>query len=142
MTALAWIALAGVLAAAEIFAPGAILIWFAFGAVMVSLAAWLFPEMLWQVQISIFLIASILSLFGWRMRSASRTDPDPAESMNNLLQNHIGRTGVLTNAISHGEGRVKLGDTTWSVTGPDLPENSAVRIVAIRDGMLVCESAG
>ena len=40
----------------------------------------------------------------------------------------IGRTATLTEPITEGRGRIKLGDTMWRVTGPDLPAGTQVRV--------------
>ena len=36
---------------------------------------------------------------------------------------------------------MRLGDTTWPVAGPDLPEGASVRVVGVEDGRLVVEPA-
>ena len=42
----------------------------------------------------------------------------------------------LETAIINGQGRVKIGDAFWTVQGPDLPVDSAVRIIAV-DSMVL-----
>lgn len=141
MTALAWLGLAGLLAIVEIFAPGAVLIWFAFGSALVSLWVWLVPQAVWQVQLVLFLTTSSLSLIVWRLRAARSGTLDPAQSINQRLVGLIGQTGELASEISYGKGRVRLGDTTWTVAGPNLPKGAAVRIIGVKDDILLCEPA-
>ena len=43
---------------------------------------------------------------------------------------------MLEEPIVSGVGRVRLGDTTWRVQGPDLPAGTAVRIAASNGGVL------
>ena len=144
MTYLHWFALAAFLAIAEIFAPGAVLIWFAFGGMLVSGLLWLIPDAPWPLQVLVFLAASILSLVLWRRYSGTRGQELPGHGLNRRLDGFVGKTGILETAISHGQGRVKLGDTTWPVTGPDLPVGTAVRVEAANDGILTvtaCENS-
>jgi membrane protein implicated in regulation of membrane protease activity len=52
----------------------------------------------------------------------------------------IGKTGVVLDAISGGQGRIKVGETTWRATGPDLPAGTKVKVVDQVPGGLVVEA--
>ena len=45
----------------------------------------------------------------------------------------VGRIATLTEPINDGRGRIKLGDTLWRVSGPDLPAGTQVRVKAATD---------
>jgi membrane protein implicated in regulation of membrane protease activity len=47
----------------------------------------------------------------------------------------------LEAAIVNGHGRIRLGDTLWRVSGPDLPAGTHVRVKAVENGQLVVEAA-
>lgn len=49
---------------------------------------------------------------------------------------YLGRVVPLMTAIESGRGRVRLGDTVWSVAGEDMPEGDRVRIVG-SDGVVL-----
>ena len=55
----------------------------------------------------------------------------------------IGRTATLTEPITEGRGRIRIGDTMWRVSGPDLPAGARVRVKAAtdKDLELVVEAA-
>lgn len=140
MTIWTWLGLAALLAVAEIFAPGFVLIWFALGAAAAGLLLWLAPSVDWTAQVLMFLGASLASLAGWRWLGPS--DPPPAEQGLNLkLSSLVGQTGSVEQAIVDGTGRIRLGDSSWAVLGPDLPAGAAVRVVGAKDGRLVVEAA-
>lgn len=52
---------------------------------------------------------------------------------------HIGRIVVLEQGIDAGRGRVRIGDSWWSVEGPEMPAGAKVRIIAVRGAVLVVE---
>ena len=45
----------------------------------------------------------------------------------------------ITGVILRGQGRVKMADGSWSVTGPDMVAGSRVRIVAVNGTELQVE---
>jgi membrane protein implicated in regulation of membrane protease activity len=53
----------------------------------------------------------------------------------------VGRTIVLDTPILRGQGRVKLGDGSWTVTGPDMAAGSRVRVTAVYGTELRVEPA-
>ena len=48
---------------------------------------------------------------------------------------------MLDTPILGGQGRVKLGDGSWTVTGPDMAAGSRVRVAAISGNELRVEPA-
>jgi membrane protein implicated in regulation of membrane protease activity len=53
----------------------------------------------------------------------------------------VGRTIVLDTPILGGQGRVKLGDGSWTITGPDMAAGSRVRVAACSGNELRVEPA-
>lgn len=117
----------------EIFAPGAILMWFGFAGIMIGGLVWLFPDLPAGFQIIIFSVFSLLSIFLWRVyrpRSTEPASPDP--ELNNRLNAYIGHRYTLKQPINSGRGRLQVGDATWVITGPDLEAGEQVEIVAVK----------
>ncbi len=118
----------------EIIAPGTFFLWFGIAAVIVgtlSLAigsGW--EWWTWQIQVLLFVILSlVLVVVGRRfMRAAGDVISDHPD-INERGRQLIGRTALLEDPIVQGVGRARVGDTTWRVTGPDLPAGSRVDIV-------------
>jgi membrane protein implicated in regulation of membrane protease activity len=49
----------------------------------------------------------------------------------------VGRTAVLSEPILEGQGRVRFGETTWRLNGPDLPAGARVRVVDAQSNTLI-----
>jgi inner membrane protein len=84
----------------------------------------------------VLLIADIVIDFVWAHPSILKTDqPD----LNRRAIQLVGRVGVVEEAIAHGYGRVRIGDTLWLVEGPDLPAGAEVRVTAAQGTVLHVE---
>ena len=137
-----WMVLGFALLAAEILVPGVFLLWIGIAAIAtgaLSLWLWEWSAWTWQVQVLAFLALSLVAAFaGKRVMGNGRTESDEP-LLNRRDEQLVGRTAVLVEPISEGVGRIRLGDTLWRVTGPDLPAGSRVRLAAARGGELVVE---
>jgi membrane protein implicated in regulation of membrane protease activity len=51
----------------------------------------------------------------------------------------INKTITLQEPITNGQARVKIGDGHWTVTGPDLPTGSKIKVVEVSGNSLVVE---
>ncbi len=130
-----WMVIGVFLLALEVFAPGAILMWFGFGGLLTGALLWLIPSMSIEWQILIFSLFSIASVLLWK-KYGSKADTMETDNpnLNNRLRDYIGRDTVLIEAISNGTGLAKVGDSAWKVRGKDLPKGTRVKIVDL-DGM-------
>jgi membrane protein implicated in regulation of membrane protease activity len=131
-----WLIFGVLLMALEVLAPAMVLMWFGFGALVAGVALWLFPGLPLGMQILIFALVSLVSVFGWRMsrfREENITSDTP--DLNNRLHSHIGKEYVLTEAIINGRGSMRVGDTAWRVRGDDLPAGTRVRVTGV-DGVI------
>ena len=130
-----WLVIGMLFLVLEVFAPGAILMWFGFGGLLTGALLWLIPTMTIEWQIFIFSVFSAISIFVWK-----KYGPDEAKiktdspNLNNRLQDYIGRETVLIEAIENGTGLAKVGDSAWKVRGADMPKGSRVKIVDL-DGV-------
>lgn len=134
----AWIVAGLALAGLELVAPGAFLIWLGLAAVATGLLVGLWP-LPWQAQWLVYaLLAAAAVALGWRFGRA-RPDPDDATALNRRGHALVGQVFVLEAAIADGHGRVRVGDSSWRVVGPDLPAGSRVRAVRLDGTSLVVE---
>jgi inner membrane protein len=138
-----WMVLGLALLALEIVVPGVYLLWIGIAAILtgaLSLQLWGWGFWTWQVQVLVFLLLSLVSAFaGRRIMGGSEAESDEP-LLNRRGEQMIGRTATLVEPIANGVGRVRVGDTIWRVSGPDLPSGTRVRIVAARGGDLVVEA--
>ena len=128
-----WMVLGCILLALEIALPGYFLLWIGLAAIVtgaVSLLFWDSTWWGWEAQAIVFVVLAVISAFlGSKVMSRSRTDPD-ADLLNQRGAQMIGKLATLTEPIKDGRGRVRIGDTLWRVTGPDLPAGTQVRVKA------------
>jgi hypothetical protein len=135
-----WLILAVVLLILETVIPGVHFLWFGIAAAIIGVLA-LWTGFAWPVQVLAFALLSVVVVF-WVRRYAR---PDMAISdlpdLNVRGQQYIGRSLVVEQAIQNGRGKVRLGDTLWSVEGPDAPAGSNVTVTGVRGTVLVVERA-
>jgi len=139
-----WMVLGSVLLILEILVPGVFLLWIGIAAILVGAltlqlahaAFWV-----WQAQVVLFLILSVISAYVGRQVMAKTGGESDQPLLNRRAEQLIGRTATLAEPIAEGRGRIRLGDTFWLVTGPDLPVGARVRVTAVKDMELVVEPA-
>ncbi|HXV30817.1 MAG TPA: NfeD family protein [Sinorhizobium sp.] len=138
-----WWVLGLLLLAAEVIVPGVFLLWIGLAALatgILSLLLWDAAFWTWQVQLVVFALLSVVTvLIGRRLVVTAQESDEPL--LNKRAESLIGRTAVLEQPIAEGHGRVRLGDTTWAIEGPDLPAGTRVRIVASSGRHLTVERA-
>lgn len=138
-----WMVLGLVLLGAEILVPGVFLIWIGVAAIIVgalSLALWDTAIWGWQAQVLVFLALSLIAAFGGRALMKRSKPSSDAPLLNQRGEQLIGRTATLDEAIVNGHGRVKIGDTTWIVSGPDLAAGTQVRVTGAARTKLTVEA--
>lgn len=130
-----WLVLALVLAIAEIIVPGVFLIWIGGAALVTGLLSLLLPLPA-TAEFVIFAVAAVAAVYVGRRY----LNDHPVESTDPLLNDRvarlIGRQVTVAEAISGGEGKVKVGDTVWLATGPDAAVGARMRVVGADGGRL------
>ena len=130
----AWAALAVVLFAAEALVPGAFMLWMGVAAAVVFLTVWAIGDVPVLVQVVLFVVLSFVSIQIYRTWFRKRARPSDQPLLNRRAEQLVGRVVLLDQAIVNGNGRAKVDDAFWAVTGVDSPAGSSVRVVAV-DGM-------
>ncbi len=125
-----WFVLGGVLLVAELFAPGAFLVWLGLAAFATGLIAFV-GGIGWQSEVVAFAALAVLAVILGR-----RFSPRPGQSsdrpfLNRRAESYVGRAFTLDQPIVGGIGRVRIDDTVWRVEGPDLSAGRDVRVVAV-----------
>ena len=131
-----WWIVAVVLAIVEVFTPGFIFIWLGASAFITGAILLIAPDLDWRLQILIFAVLAVASVVAWliiRRRLDTKGEPS---TLSKRGHQHIGQTFVLIEKISNGRGRVRVGDSTWVVTGPDLPKGKTVLVTGV-DGAIL-----
>ncbi len=136
-----WWVLALLLAAVEIFAPSFFFLWLGFAAAAVGLVVLLFPAMTWEVQVLFFGVFSLVSVVVWLRFVRPARIEGSASKLNRRAAQYEGRLTTLDQAIENGVGYVRLDDSRWKVTGPDLPQGTKVKITGADGTVLQVEQA-
>ncbi len=127
----------------EIVLPGVFMLWFGIAAMIVGTISLMVGEASWwswQIQIVAFAVLSLGSAIIGR-KYWYNVHPDTDEpNLNARSDRMVGQTSVLIEAMKDGSGRIKLGDTTWRVEGPDLPAGSRVKVVDSQSSTLKVEA--
>ncbi|MGV7031628.1 NfeD family protein [Methylobacterium symbioticum] len=134
----AWLWITGglMLAGAEILLPGIFLIWLGLAALLTGLGTALVP-MPWQAQLLVWAVLSLGSVALATRLNRRRAEP----VLNRADRGLVGREAVLAEAIVGGAGALRLDDTYWRVSGPDLPAGARVRIVGLAGTVLTVVAA-
>jgi len=136
MAAWQWLAISGVLLLLELATPGFFFAWLAVAAAVTAVLAWWAPELVWQIQALVFALAAGLAVLAWfRFRPAAPASPLP--DLNRRGASLVGTRLVLDRPIRNGSGRLRVGDSSWPASGPDLPAGTAVRVVRVDGNRLV-----
>jgi membrane protein implicated in regulation of membrane protease activity len=135
-----WLIAGVVLAIAELIVPGVFLIWLG-GAAMVTGAVALAVPLAASTEFALFALSAGIAVLGGRtvMRRQPIISDDPL--LNERTARLIGKKVIVVEALTGGEGRVRVGDGVWPATGPDADVGMLVEIVGADGNRLVVEPA-
>lgn len=122
-----WFVFSAALGIVEILAPGVFFLWLALAAFATGILALVLPIGT-AMQITLFGVLAVVLVFAaWKF---IRKNPIASDQplLNQRSAQYVGKTFSLVEAIQGGSGRIKLGDSTWKVEGPDAPVGSTVRV--------------
>lgn len=136
-----WWVVAVVLVAVETVVPGAAFIWMGVAAAVVGGALLVFPDMAWQAQLGLFAALALAAFLAARLIPKPEDGSTDQPHLNRRAEQYLGRTVLLESAIVNGRGRAFVGDTLWTVAGPDQPAGRSVRVVGVDGAVLRVEAA-
>ena len=135
----AWIILGVILIGVELIAPGSFFLWLGLAAIATGLLDALLG-LSWQVAALLFALLSVGAVILGRFVTRSKTQPNAEPSpLNQRGQSLVGRVFTLETPIKDGEGRIRVDDSSWRVTGADRFAGARVRVVRIEGSTLVVD---
>lgn len=134
-----WIALGLVLAGLEMLVPGVYLLWLGLAALVTGLLVFASDPSL-PMQLVSFVFLSLIFAFSAKRWLGEKPIESSDPLMNNRAARLVGQTALVTHAIEHGEGRVKVADGEWLASGPDCPAGTRVRIAGVSGACLAVEA--
>ena len=136
-----WLVAGMAFAILEVFAPGAVLIWFGVSAGLMGLLLLIFPGIPWELQIVLFVVLAVATTIAWWRYAKKNPGETDYPTLNRRGEQYVDRILTLELAIENGMGKVRVDDSTWKVQGPDLPAGSRVRVTDVNGTVLVVEAA-
>jgi len=135
----AWIILGVVLIGVELVAPGAFFLWLGLAAIATGLLDALLG-LSWQAAALLFALLSVGAVVLGRYVTRSKAQPETeAVTLNQRGQSLVGRVFTLETPIKDGEGRIRVDDSSWRVTGADRFAGAKVRVVRVEGTTLVVD---
>jgi membrane protein implicated in regulation of membrane protease activity len=126
-----WWIVAGILLIAEMMQPGFFMIWLAAAAALTALIHLVMP-MGWEGEVAVFAAFSGLAVaLSWRIVTKSWSAASDQPLLNQRHAALVGRSFYLDQAISHGQGKIKVDDTLWDVIGDDMTKGARVKVIGV-----------
>jgi inner membrane protein len=94
-----------------------------------------------EIQLVVFAIVAVVSAVALRPYLKSLQNKTAGSTLNARSEALVGKVFVLDQPILAGRGRVKLGDGSWIVTGPDMVAGAKVRVASVSGTELRVEPA-
>ena len=135
----AWIILGVLLIGIELLAPGAFFLWLGLAAIVTGLLDAVL-NLSWQASALLFAFLCVAAVVLGRTVTRPKAQTEPrAELLNQRGQSLVGRVFTLETPIKDGEGRIRVDDSSWRVTGADRFAGARVRVVRIEGSTLVVD---
>lgn len=135
-----WLIVGLLLMAVELVAPGVFMFWLGLAALLVGLLSFAIA-FAWQTQILLFAAFAIAAVPLWRrigrQGKASASNP----FLNKRSDALVGRVFTLEKPIVDGVGTVRIDDTIWRITGPDIAAGNRIKVIRADGAMLTVDAA-
>ena len=119
-------------------APGFFLMWLGLAALIVGGLDYFLPITV-AYQVAMFAILSVLTVFaGKKFLQKNPIETEDAK-LNDRGARLTGEIVTVVEAITNGNGRVKVGDSVWSARGVDAAIGSRVRVTGADGAVLLVE---
>lgn len=135
-----WLIAGVILIAFEMFVPGVVFMWVGIAAIITGVVAWAAPDLSLEWLLIIFAVLSVISVVSGRMYLTKRPLATDHPKLNRRGQRYVGRTFVLSEPIVDGYGKIKVDDSTWKISGPDLATGTKVEVVDVDGTVLKVEA--
>ena len=136
-----WWVLAAILLVCEMTLPGVVFLFLAIGAAASGVLLAVVPNTSLEAQLGVFAVFAVASALVLRPTLRRLQQGQAANGLNARGDSMIGQVFALDAPIVGGRGRVKLGDGSWTVTGPDMVAGAKVRVTAVNGTELKVEPA-
>ena len=138
-----WWMLSVLFLAIELLASGFFFLWMSVAAAITGVILFLIPSISLEMQVFIFSMMSFMSILLWRKYGKHYAHQETDHPLLNQRGAHyIGRTFTLIEPVVDGQGKIKIGDSLWTVySQQDYPENTRVKVIGVDGTILLVEKA-
>jgi len=130
-----WWVFAVLMVILETLAPGVIFLWLAISATALGFTLLVVTDLAWQYQFLLFAGLSIVSVAGGRLWVKRHPTESEHPTLNRRGEQYVGRRFTLSEPIVDGIGKITVDDTTWQISGDDMPAGVHVTVTGI-DGSI------
>lgn len=125
----------------ELLGATGFFLWIGIASLLTGAIVWLLPNLVWYAQVTIFALLAVLhTAYWWRFTKNYSPKTKDHPKLNQRGQQYIGKECIMLEPIQNGEGKVRLGDTVWTVTADhDIPKNKKVRVIDANGTVLKVE---
>jgi inner membrane protein len=113
-----------------------VFLWLGIAAGLVGCLLWLWPGVSPDFQVLPFAGFSVASVLGWRRWQSDHPATSDQPHLNRRGAQYVGCQSVLIEPIVNGRRRIRLGNASWTVAGPDLPPGATVEVTGA-DGVVL-----
>jgi membrane protein implicated in regulation of membrane protease activity len=131
---LAWLIIGVICFLLEMVLPGFIIFFFGLGAWVVALVSWLMPIGL-NVQLVIFLLASLVALFAFRGLIRKTFFGDSIIDKKGTMTTIGGRAEVVIEIVPPSEGRILYSGTHWRAIADERIEKGSIVEILSQDDL-------
>ena len=137
-----WFGFAIFLTIIEVMVGGSFfLLWVALSALLVGLIKWLVIDFSWQYQILTFSTISVACIFIWHSYLKKRPIKMEHQMLNQKAKQFIGKYYFLYEPIVNGIGKIRVGDSVWQVSGPDLSVGTRIEVLDMKGTILIVKQS-
>lgn len=137
----AWVVIGILVMGLELVVPGTFMLWLGLAAIATGIITGIF-DISWQSAMIIYagLALAAVVLGRWLTNKPDLSANEPEPDLNRSDRSLIGQSLRLESAIIDGIGRVRVNDSSWRVTGPDMPAGERVRVIGMNGTTLEVEA--
>ncbi|WP_299022035.1 NfeD family protein [uncultured Photobacterium sp.] len=136
-----WLALGLVLLLLELLGTAGYLLWLGISALLVGLIMTFVP-MSWSLQWLTFAVFALFSTWiWWRYQHRIDRADDQESTLNKRNEQMVGQTCVLDAPFPLGQGRIRMGDTSWLAKADEpLEAGTLVEVIRVEGIVLVIQA--
>ncbi|MEM7027804.1 MAG: NfeD family protein [Pseudomonadota bacterium] len=134
-----WLIFGFVMICIEMILPAVYFLWTGISAIIIGLLLLAMPSIPLLIQVIIFGVLSVMSVVMYKRYQLANPREKAQPNLNKRGQQYVDRLFTLDEPIVNGVGKIKVDDSTWKVTGIDLPAGSKVRVVSVEGTILQVE---